>query len=143
MSGVHGVYLRLHDMMLRLAGMAVYVSVPAVKAHIALSDTIIPGTACAVPGIIALHLYHEAVVFRASVILFLSLWRILQVAVFVKHSVCYPQHYELGAAVQLVAYLLFSSSSFFMNSSVSTSPSFSHGYFSVSFLRIVFGFSLP
>lgn len=89
MSGVHGVYLRLHDMMLRLAGMADYVSVPAAKAHIALSDTIIPGTAHAVPGIIALHLYHEAVVFRASVILFLSLWRILQVAVFVKHSVCY------------------------------------------------------
>lgn len=77
MSGVRCVYLRLHDMMLRLAGMAVYVSVPAVKAHIALSDTIIPGTVCVVPGIIALHFYHEAVVFRASVILFLSLWRIL------------------------------------------------------------------
>lgn len=59
MSGVHGVYLRLHDMMLRLAGMAVYVSVLAVKAHIALSDTIIPGTAHAVPGIIALHFYHK------------------------------------------------------------------------------------
>lgn len=89
MSGVRGVYLRLHDMMLRLVGMADYVPVPAAKAHIALSDTIIPGTAHAVPGIIVLHLYHEAVVFRASVILFLSLWRVLQVAVFVKHSVCY------------------------------------------------------
>mgnify|MGYP006902855579 CR=1 FL=1 len=77
MSGVHGVYLRLHDMMLRLSGMADYLSVPAVKAHIALSDTIIPGTVCVVPGIIALHFYHEAVVFRASVILFLSLWRVL------------------------------------------------------------------
>lgn len=77
MSGVHGVYLQLHDMMSRLDGMADYVSAPAVKAHIALSDTIIPGTAHAVPGIIALHFYHEAVVFRASVILFLSLWRIL------------------------------------------------------------------
>lgn len=70
MSGVHGVYLRL-------SGMADYLSVPAVKAHIALSDTIIPGTVCVVPGIIVLHIYHEAVVFRASVILFLSLWRIL------------------------------------------------------------------
>lgn len=77
MSGVHGVYLRLHDMMLRLSGMADYLSVPAAKAYIALSDTIIPGTVCVVPGIIVLHLYHEAVVFRASVILFLSLWRIL------------------------------------------------------------------
>lgn len=77
MSGVHGVYLRLHDMMLRLSGMADYLSVPAVKAHIALSDTIIPGTVCVVPGIIALHFFLEAVVFRASVILFLSLWRVL------------------------------------------------------------------
>lgn len=29
-------------------------------------DTIIPGTAHAVSGIIVLHLYHETVVFRAS-----------------------------------------------------------------------------
>lgn len=59
MSGVHGVYLRLYDMMLRLSGMADYLSVPAAKAYIALSDTIIPGTVCVVPGIIALHFYHK------------------------------------------------------------------------------------